>query len=598
MNITENDNLTKLIADVQNGVEGSFEQLYKATIRFSYSIASLLLTNKEDIEDALQNSYMYVARSIKDLKNPDSFENWLSTIVKHECQKYIAKHKRASDIFSAVLRSKEFELPVEDSLPFDLIERKEVSDSVRKIINGLPADKRACVVLYYFGQNSLPEIAEILGVPEGTVKSRLYTARKTIEKEIKKLRKSNDTLFGISAIPLIVAFFTYQAQHVSIPTAVSEGAAVCATAATAGSVASSVSATAASAAATTSAAAGTTAAAGSTAAAGATAGVAVTTKVAAVAVAAAVATGGGAATVGYVNSKKEAVTTLPLTSITEEYTTAAAIFKETTLVVNEMSTEYPTTETTSVKNVTEASLTVTTTAVITEKPTSTSAHTTARKTTTKKHTTKPITTAVVSTTVLTTDETTTKEVTTTVKETTTQPTTKKETTTVVPTTDATDIYSVSNGVLGEYTGEGSDVSVPSSVGGDSITAIGTGAFAGNGDITSVSLPSTVTKVGQEAFADCTKLKNVSLPSSLQSIGIGAFCGCTSLTSVSIPSGVTTIGDDAFADCSSLSSVTIPSSVTSIGDNAFGGCDNLTIKCPEGSAAHDYAVENSIEFELI
>ena len=68
--------------------------------------------------------------------------------------------------------------------------------------------------------------------------------------------------------------------------------------------------------------------------------------------------------------------------------------------------------------------------------------------------------------------------------------------------------------------------------------------------------------------------------------------------MNVPSGVTAIGDDAFADCSSLTTVTIPSSVTSIGDNAFGGCDSLTIKCSEGSAAHNYAVENSINYELI
>ena len=166
------------------------------------------------------------------------------------------------------------------------------------------------------------------------------------------------------------------------------------------------------------------------------------------------------------------------------------------------------------------------------------------------------------------------------------------------TTSLAEVYDVSSGVLGEYSGKESNVSVPSSVGSETVTAIGTGAFAGNTDIRSVHIPSGVTRIGQEAFVDCSNLTSVSLPSSLRSIGIGAFCSCASLTSVNIPSGVTTVGDDAFADCSSLETVTIPSSVTSIGYNAFGGCDNLTIKCSSGSAAHDYAVENSIDYELI
>lgn len=303
MNKIENNNLTKLIADAQNGVEGAFEKLYKETIKFSYSIASLLLKNEEDIEDALQNSYMYVAKSIKDLKNPDSFENWLSVIVKHECQKHIAKRKRVTDIFSAVLKSKDFELPVEESLPFDLIERKEIGEAVQKIVSNLPDDKRACVVLYYFEQNSLPKIAEILGIPEGTVKSRLYNARKTLEKEFKKLQKKDDSLFGISVIPLVAALFAYQAKNIVVPAAI-EKAALGATAVNGAAAFGTTSATAA----------GSTAAGASvTASVETSAATAITTKIAAVAVAATVVTGGTVATVNIVkerHSKKTTTTTV------------------------------------------------------------------------------------------------------------------------------------------------------------------------------------------------------------------------------------------------------------------------------------------------
>lgn len=600
MNIIENDNLTKIIIDAQNNVEGAFELLYKETIKYSYGIASMLLKNEEDIEDALQNSYMYVAKSIGDLKNPESFERWLGVIVKHECQKHIAKHKRVTDIFSAVIESKEFDPTDEETFPFDLIERKEISEAVKKIVNRLPDDKRACVVLYYFGQNSLPEIAEILGIPEGTVKSRLYNARKTLEKEFKKLQKKDDTLLGISVIPLVAAFLAYQAKNIVVPVSIAEGAAVCIAAAEATTAVSAVSAF--------SAAGGTTAATGTSAAGVAgTAGVTVATKVTAVAVAAAVATGGGVATVNYVENKREAEsTTLPSVSVTEEYTTAAAFFEETTIVLTGTTTVYITTETTEESRISSTKKQLSTSKA-SEKTTAKEKKTSRKQTTRRNTTTNPVTTAV-STTVpeTTTKETTTERETTTRKPTTQRPTTEKETTlpstaketTAAPTTNASDIYDVSGGVLSEYKGSGGNVSVPQSVNGDDITAIGAGAFAGNSGITSVSMPSTVTKVGQEAFADCTNLKSVSMPSTLQSIGIGAFCGCTSLTSVSIPSGVTAIGDDAFADCASLESIAIPSSVTSIGDNAFGGCGNLTIKCSEGSAAHDYAVENSIEFELI
>ena len=608
MDKLETCKLTEIVIDTQNGVDGAFERLYKETIKFSYRVACVILKNEDDIEDALQSSYMHVARYIKDLRDPKSFESWLSTIVRNECRKHIAREKKVSDIFASVISSKEFELLSEESISVDLMEKSEIIESVRLIVDKLPDEKRACIMLYYFEENTLPEISEILGIPEGTVKSRLYSGRKILEKELKKLQKKDETFYGVSVVPLVTAFFAYQMKNIVVPASIAEGAAACIAAAE-GVAATAV---ASAAAAGTSAAGAGTAATGTAAAAGTsavtsvvgTAGAAVATKVAAVAVAAAVATGGGVATVNYVADKREAqLTTVPQTSVTEEYTTAPAFAEKTTLVFPETTTLLTTVlttkkaETTAVKTTSAVSQTketstvkaVKTTRKATTVPATTTASTTVTGTTVKATTTVKTTT--------TAKETTTAKVTTT-EITTTHPTTRKETTTAALTTDASEIYNVSGGILSEYTGEGGSVAVPSTVGGENVTAIGTGAFAGNSAITSVSIPSTVTKIGQEAFLDCTGLKSVSLPSSLQSIGIGSFCGCTSLTSVDIPSGVKTIGDDAFADCSSLSTVTIPSSVTSIGENAFGGCNNLTIRCSEGSAAHDYAVENSINFELI
>lgn len=592
MNKIEDDNFIKLVIDTQNDVEGAFEELYKETISFSYSIVSLLLKNEEDIEDALQNSYIQVSRGIKDLKNPESFKSWLSITVKRECQKHIAKHKRMTDVFSTATKTKEFESPAEEVLPFDLIERKEISEAVRNIVNSLPDDKRACIVLYYFEQNSLSEIAEILGIPEGTVKSRLYHARKILEKKFKKLQSNDESLFGISVIPLIVTFFAYQTKNIVVPAAI-ESAALGAVAANGAAAIGATSANAAgstAAGATSATAAGSTAAGASvTASVGTGAATAVTTKIAAIAVAATVATGGTVATVNVVKEHRanEATTAIVYETITEEYATAAMLFvEETTTAPEESSTKIlPTAQEmvgTAVAG-TEKSTTNTaeefTTSVKRNDPTATRRdYSTTRQAKTTVHTTEHKTTALH----------------TTARVTTTEPgkTTEKMTTSLA------EVYDVSSGVLGEYSGKESNVSVPSSVGSETVTAIGTGAFAGNTDIRSVHIPSGVTRIGQEAFVDCSNLTSVSLPSSLRSIGIGAFCSCASLTSVNIPSGVTTVGDDAFADCSSLETVTIPSSVTSIGYNAFGGCDNLTIKCSSGSAAQDYAVENSIDYELI
>lgn len=97
-----------------------------------------------------------------------------------------------------------------------------------------------------------------------------------------------------------------------------------------------------------------------------------------------------------------------------------------------------------------------------------------------------------------------------------------------------------------------------------------------GDIT---IPSTlggysVTKIDPKAFNMCKKLKSITIPNSVTSIGGYAFFSCSSLASVTIPDSVTNIGDYAFCECTSLTNITISDNVTSIGKGAFYNCNSL------------------------
>ena len=89
-----------------------------------------------------------------------------------------------------------------------------------------------------------------------------------------------------------------------------------------------------------------------------------------------------------------------------------------------------------------------------------------------------------------------------------------------------------------------------------------------------TIPDSVTSIGSSAFAYCSSLESITIPDSVTSIGDSAFHGCSSLRSVTIPDSVTSIGDSAFGGCSSLTSITIPESVTSIGIAAFESCSSL------------------------
>ena len=110
---------------------------------------------------------------------------------------------------------------------------------------------------------------------------------------------------------------------------------------------------------------------------------------------------------------------------------------------------------------------------------------------------------------------------------------------------------------------------------DSVTTIGSYAFASCSSLTSVTIPDSVTTIGSYAFYNCDSLTSVTIGDSVTTIGNEAFRSCSKLTSVTIGDSVTTIGTLAFYDCDSLTSVTIPDSVTTIGNEAFYSCSKLT-----------------------
>ena len=155
-----------------------------------------------------------------------------------------------------------------------------------------------------------------------------------------------------------------------------------------------------------------------------------------------------------------------------------------------------------------------------------------------------------------------------------------------------------NAIITGYTGNETDVVIPSTVDGytvikikenafenctslksieipDSVKTINGYTFNGCSFLTDVKIPDSVTSIEWSAFRDCSSLRYIKIPNSVTNIGNYAFGGCTSLVSIVIPDGVTAIKDNTFKDCTSLKSVKIPDSVTSIMANSFSNCKNLT-----------------------
>ena len=141
-----------------------------------YAIAARILRDSQLAEDALQGALISVWRQLPALRDPDRFEAWVRKVVVHAC--YAEARRRRS--WSANVRV----LPVDGPAgPDDLITIDE-RDALDRAFRRLSIEQRAIFVLHHHQGLPLVEIAESLGIPAGTARSRLHYATKVLRAAI------------------------------------------------------------------------------------------------------------------------------------------------------------------------------------------------------------------------------------------------------------------------------------------------------------------------------------------------------------------------------------------------------------------------------
>lgn len=191
-----------LVIRAKNGDYNAINLLLDNNKSCIYAIAFAVLKNHEDAEDATQKTMITVWHSIGTLENPEAFKSWLYRIAHTRSLNVLQSKKNnrfiLDDDISDMPQLEDMEN--EFMLPQAYAERDDLRERLNRIINGLSAVQRETIVLYYFNDRSVAEIAEIMDCSENTVKSRLYLARNSIKTKIEEQeRKSGEKFFGIAA---------------------------------------------------------------------------------------------------------------------------------------------------------------------------------------------------------------------------------------------------------------------------------------------------------------------------------------------------------------------------------------------------------------
>lgn len=136
-----------------------------------YVVAFTILRNEEDAQDAVCSAILKGYEHIEQLKNSTKFKAWMITITKNEALK---------------LKGRRLELPGDDKLEELLEPVRDHYNELWDCVQKLPEEYRLVIVLYYYNELSLRDIAKILNIPMGTVKSRLSRGRDFLKQALEE----------------------------------------------------------------------------------------------------------------------------------------------------------------------------------------------------------------------------------------------------------------------------------------------------------------------------------------------------------------------------------------------------------------------------
>jgi RNA polymerase sigma-70 factor (ECF subfamily) len=160
----------------------AFELLMRRYNRRLYRLARATLRHDADAEDALQDSYISAYRSIEQFRGDSTLFTWLCRLVLNECFGRLRREARRQRIIPMADPNFEIDLDAmsgcDVDTPYDLAARAEMRAYLEKALDEMPATFRIVFMLRSIEEMSVEETAQCLGIPEETVRSRHFRAKK------------------------------------------------------------------------------------------------------------------------------------------------------------------------------------------------------------------------------------------------------------------------------------------------------------------------------------------------------------------------------------------------------------------------------------
>lgn len=173
-----------LLAKYAAGDEAAFREIVSRYKNGLYAFLRNFLNQHDLIEDVFQETFLQLYNSRESFDTSRPLRPWLFTIAANKAKDALRKQQRTAAIsvgsiadsqdmsFDDVLNA----LTADETMPYEELEDDEIALQVRQVIANMPENLREILILAYFNKFSYKQMADILSIPIGTVKSRLHTA--------------------------------------------------------------------------------------------------------------------------------------------------------------------------------------------------------------------------------------------------------------------------------------------------------------------------------------------------------------------------------------------------------------------------------------
>jgi RNA polymerase sigma factor (sigma-70 family) len=184
-----------LVARAQSGDAAAFDELVVKYSPRLYGLVYNMTSNHEDTNDMLQDVFAKAYRAIKGFRGKSSFYTWIHTIAVNMTLNFLKKrgrrfHLSLDDVDASIQNDKEFIELTSTSSPVREADLSELQRRLNEAMMKLSDEHRAVVTMFHIQGMPHAEISKILGVSEGTVRSRLFYANRQLQNYLDEFRKN------------------------------------------------------------------------------------------------------------------------------------------------------------------------------------------------------------------------------------------------------------------------------------------------------------------------------------------------------------------------------------------------------------------------